>query len=93
MSKTVFEINNLNKAVNDFSEEMKARLAEQAARGKRGWDTDDVQTLTTLLVSKFNEGKTRDSNWLLDIANYSMFVHKAIEEGRPLYHDDNTNKE
>lgn len=32
------EINRLYRAVDDFAEEMKARLREQAIKGYRGWD-------------------------------------------------------
>ena len=36
--ETQEEIQRLNRAVNDFAGEMKARLRDQAIKGCRGWD-------------------------------------------------------
>ena len=36
--ETQEEIQRLSQAVDDFADEMKARLSEQAAKGYRGWD-------------------------------------------------------
>jgi hypothetical protein len=36
--ETQEEIQRLNRAVDDFAAEMKARLREQAIKGYRGWD-------------------------------------------------------
>lgn len=86
MSKTVTEINRLNKAVNEFQEEMKTVLAEKAARGKTGWDTMSSDSLFSLLKRKINmEGTTtielmqKES---IDIANLAMFYRIALQEGR-----------
>lgn len=55
MSKTVTEINRLNKEVNKFQEEMKTTLAIKAAKGKSGWDTLSSLELYKLIMAKAQE--------------------------------------
>lgn len=86
MSKTVTEINNLNSAVNEFTEQMKDKLATTAAKGRRGWDTVDIGALREGLQEQFEKLKhipdghnasLRES--MIDIANFAMFIAKATE--------------
>lgn len=85
MAKTVTEINKLNNAVNDFSEKMKDRLTEKAAKGYRNWDVNSKESLYEGLMEKFEKIKRcsipeDEAKCLIDIANFAMFINKAITE-------------
>ncbi len=88
MSKTQLEFNQLSAAVNDFSEKMKNRLHEKAAIGKSGWNNDSSGDLCVTLRKKMEEynnpalTKLEAKTKLVDIANFCLMVHLAIEEGR-----------
>lgn len=73
------EINELNAAVNEFTDELKERLAEKAAEGKRGWDGKGTPQLLAELGKKTAIADLSDA---LDIAALAMFIHKAMKEDR-----------
>ena len=50
------EINRLNRAVEDFAAEMKARLREQALKGYRGWDDPEQYERIVELIGSGDGG-------------------------------------
>lgn len=91
------EINRLNSAVNEFKEEMKEVLSENAAEGKRGWDQATPKDLFRHIEDKMKELKIWHINCQedpspeayeqavrvsVDLANLSMMYRIALKEGR-----------
>ena len=85
---TIHEINNLNAAVTIFSKELKETLTIKAVKGKRGWNTLPAKQLCEglrELMQVYNNPDLKPEeakDLLVHIAAFSMFVHKAISEGR-----------
>lgn len=88
---TTTEINRLNKAVNDFSEQMKGILNYHAAVGKRGWDDEPAYVFLELIDKKITEinileelksvEKMEKARRLaVDLANLSMFLYESLKE-------------
>jgi len=69
--ETQEEIDRLNRAVDAFAVEMKARLREQAIKGYRGWDDpQNYQRIVELMVehAAVREGEE------VDAANLAMIL-------------------
>lgn len=77
----------LNKAVDDFANEMKKRLAQKEAEGYRGWNDEDVISTNELLSSARKdvigmEGRYEQFTTPVDVANRMMMVHyRAKKKG------------
>ena len=78
----------LNKAVDDFANEMKKRLAQKEAEGYRGWDKEEVISTTDLLISAhadvvgLGQRKYEQFTTPVDVANRMMMVHyRAKKKG------------
>lgn len=77
------EIQRLGSAVDEFSVAMKARLAEKAREGWRGWDDPSSRDAiyTTLLAHA--AGVPLAARQEVDIANFAMMLWR-MREGREL---------
>ena len=65
------EIQKLNKLVDEFSEEMKIRLQEQAIKGHRGWDDpNNYRQILTMMM----EHASVSSGQEVDAANLAMIL-------------------
>jgi hypothetical protein len=65
------EIDRLNRVVDDFAAEMKARLREQALKGYRGWDdTENYQRILDMLVRQMPTLEGEE----VDTANLAMIL-------------------
>lgn len=65
------EIDRLNRAVDDFAAEMKARLREQALKGYRGWD--DPENYQRILDRLVRQTPTLEGEEV-DTANLAMIL-------------------
>lgn len=75
------EIERLNKTVDDFTIEMKARLREQAIKGCRGWDDPESYHQITEMMMKH---AAVSSGQEVDAANLAMILwylrqHKEVQ--------------
>ena len=69
--ETQEEIERLNRVVDDFAIEMKARLREQAIKGCRGWDDPAYyQQITEMMM----EHASVSSGQEVDAANLAMIL-------------------
>ena len=76
--ETQQEIDLLNKAVDDFATEMKARLREQAIKGYRGWDDPEYyQQITEMMM----EHASVSSGQEVDAANLAMILWYLRQRG------------
>lgn len=79
--ETQQEIDRLNRVVDDFAIEMKARLHEQAIKGYRGWDEPDHYQQITEMMMKH---AAVTSGQEVDAANLAMILwylrkHPGVE--------------
>ena len=69
--ETQQEIDRLNRVVDDFASEMKARLREQAIKGYRGWDDPDYyQKITEMMMQHASVTPGQE----IDAANLAMIL-------------------
>ncbi len=72
------EIERLNRVVDEFSIEMKARLREQAIKGCRGWDDPtSYQQITKMMT----EHASVSSGQEVDTANLAMILWYLRQHG------------
>jgi hypothetical protein len=70
-AETQNEIDRLNRAVDAFAAEMKARLREQALKGYRGWDDPaNYQRIIDMLASRVAASEGEE----VDTANLAMIL-------------------
>jgi hypothetical protein len=69
--ETQEEIDRLSRAVDDFADEMKARLREQAIKGYRGWD-DPAQYQRTVDMMMAHAAAAEGEE--VDAANLAMIL-------------------
>lgn len=69
--ETQEEIDRLNRAVDDFAVEMKARLREQAIKGYRGWD--DLTNYQRIMELMLEHAAAREGEEV-DAANLAMIL-------------------
>ena len=70
------EISELEKAVDDFATEMKARLRVKAKQGWRGWRYIGCAGLCFRMVKNAEKAaKKDDRKSLIDVANLAMIIH------------------
>jgi hypothetical protein len=70
-AETQNEIERLNRAVDAFAAEMKARLREQALKGYRGWDDPaNYQRILDMLASRVATSEGEE----VDTANLAMIL-------------------
>jgi hypothetical protein len=79
------EIGRLNKAVDEFAEKMKLRLASKARAGYTGWDDAKACTrldFETRLMKKAQRGSAgkKAKTDLVDIANFAMMLERRLHE-------------
>lgn len=68
------EIDRLNKTVDEFAEEMKARLRQKHKEGFRGWgDSYMALNLDKRLIQKATK-LVREKKDIIDIANLAMML-------------------
>lgn len=73
------EIAELEKAVDEFAEAMKARLRSKAKQGWSGWQHMGRGELGERLLMNSAKGATKDDKKsLVDVANLAMMIHKQI---------------
>ena len=72
------EINRLNRAVDDFAAEMKARLREQAMKGYRGWD--DPEHYERIIAMMMKHAAVGDGEEV-DAANLAMILWSMRRRG------------
>lgn len=66
------EIVKLNKAVNEFAEEMKRKLIKQyLEKGYMGWDNENMKAH---IKDRLTKNFCRED--YIDVANYSMMLHR-----------------
>ncbi len=69
--ETQQEIEQLNKTVDDFATEMKARLREQAIKGYRGWnDSENYHQIMEMMVKHASASSGQE----VDAANLAMIL-------------------
>jgi hypothetical protein len=69
--ETQEEIARLNRAVDDFASEMKARLREQAIKGYRGWDDpENYQRILAMMMQHATVAEGEE----VDAANLAMIL-------------------
>jgi hypothetical protein len=69
--ETQDEIARLNRAVDDFASEMKARLREQAIKGYRGWDDpENYQRILSMMMQHATVAEGEE----VDAANLAMIL-------------------
>ena len=69
--ETQEEIQRLNRAVDDFAGEMKARLREQAIKGYRGWDDpENYRRICEMMI----EHASVSSGQEVDAGNLAMIL-------------------
>jgi hypothetical protein len=72
------EIDRLNAAVDEFADEMKARLREQALKGYRGWDDPaQYERILEMLVSRAPAAEGEE----VDTANLAMILWSLRRRG------------
>jgi hypothetical protein len=73
------EIDKLNRAVDDFASEMKARLREQAIKGYRGWDDPaNYRRMCEMMMEHASVASGQE----VDAANLAMILwHLRQREG------------
>ncbi len=70
------EIARLSKAVDEFAEVMKSRLAQKVLEGRRGWDdTGNAEAIYTALLAQAASTRLAAGHEA-DIANFAMFLHR-----------------
>ena len=70
-AETHEEIERLNRVVDEFAAEMKARLREQAVKGYRGWDdAENYQRILATLVEHAAASEGEE----VDTANLAMIL-------------------
>ena len=70
-AETQEEIERLNRAVDEFAAEMKARLREQAMKGYRGWDDPaQYERIIEMLMQHAAVGEGEE----VDVANLAMIL-------------------
>lgn len=71
------EVSELEKAVDEFAEAMKARLRSKAKQGWRGWEGMGRECLSDRLLRNAASGATKgDKKSLVDVANLAMMMHR-----------------
>ena len=63
-----------DKAVNDFAEAMRNKLAEKRQEGRSGWEDCDPANLAEMLIEHLQKGDP------VDIANFAMFLHFCADD-------------
>jgi len=77
-SETQEEIKRLDRAVNAFASEMKARLREQAIKGYRGWDApENYQRIADMMLKHAAVGEGEE----VDAANLAMILWSLRRRG------------
>ena len=72
------EINRLDRAVDAFTSEMKARLREQAMKGYRGWDDpENYQRIADMMLKHAAVGEGEE----VDAANLAMILWSLRRRG------------
>jgi len=72
------EIERLNKVVDDFATEMKARLSEQAIKGCRGWDNpDNYYQIKSMMIQHASVSAGQE----VDAANLAMILWFLRRQG------------
>jgi hypothetical protein len=90
MSDNQNEVNKLGEAIDSFAFDMKDRLFLKVHAGRRSWDTVSSSQLRAGMDEKIKkyingeyvDGTVGEAKLLVDIANFSMMIHKAIGERR-----------
>jgi len=76
--ETQAEINRLDRAVDDFASEMKARLREQAMKGYRGWDApENYQRIADMMLKHAAVAEGEEVN----AANLAMILWRLRRRG------------
>ena len=69
----------LNRAVDVFSDNMKFRLGQKAAKGYTGWQEADIVDLRLRLLKNSAHASVKlDAKSLVDTANLAMMLHYNI---------------
>jgi hypothetical protein len=77
-AETQEEINRLDRAVDAFASEMKARLREQAMKGYRGWDDpENYQRIAEMMLKHAAVGEGEE----VDAANLAMILWSLRRRG------------
>ena len=65
----------INKAVDEFSEAMKAKLHKKRIKdGFSGWDTIETPVLLNMASEHLHRASNGDSHQFVDVANFMLFV-------------------
>ena len=77
--ETQEEIDRLDRAVDEFAGEMKARLREQAMKGYRGWDNPEhYQRILEMMMQHAAVAEGEE----VDAANLAMILWSLRRRGR-----------
>ena len=77
------EIAELERAVDDFADAMKARLRSKAKQGWHGWQDAGRERLGERLIMNAAKGVTKDDQKsLVDTANLAMMIHRQSIKGK-----------
>lgn len=70
------EQKNLDAAVDEFAEAMKARLSSKRKQGWGGWDDANIPALFDRMSKNMFSAAKGDKKSLVDVANLAMMIHR-----------------
>jgi hypothetical protein len=79
----------LNKALADFTDEMRKRLAQKEQQGFTGWDREEkipieglIDVASLSLTDLDSEGSDKYAKTAIDVANFMMFLwYRSTKNG------------